>query len=165
MPNAKLSRDRILLGSIVTIQLVFSGFYIFDLGSEVLGWRSVPLSWEFREAVQLITIAALLLGSTLGIVAYANLARSHRILERKMLIARNDFHELIQKCFRVWGLTPSEREVGLFILKGLSNAEIAAVRGKSIGTVKAQVNAVFRKAGANGRAQLISLFMEDLIAD
>jgi len=154
-----------LLGSIVAIQLIFSGFFIFDLGSEVLGLRSIPLSWEFREAVQLITIAALLLGSLLGVIAFRNLARAHKEMDRKMLVARHAFHELIQKCFCEWGLTPSERDVGLFVLKGLSNAEIAEVRGKSIGTVKAQVNAVFRKAGANGRTQFISLFMEELMTD
>ena len=165
MPKHKPRVDQILLGSIVAIQLVFSGFFIFDLGSEVLGWRKVTLSWEFHEAVQLITIAALLLGSLLGVIAYRNLARQRKEMRRQMLVARNAFHELIQQNFKEWGLTPSERDVGLFILKGLSNTEIAEVRGKSIGTIKAQVNAVFRKAGASGRTQLISLFMEDLIAD
>jgi len=165
MPKHKPRPDQILLGSIVAIQLLFSSFFIFDLGSEVLGWRQVTLSWEFHEAVQLITIAALLLGSLLGIIAYRNLARQRKEIRRQMLVARTSFHELIQQNFKDWGLTPSERDVGLFILKGLSNAEIAEVRGKSIGTIKAQVNAVFRKAGANGRSQLISLFMEDLMAD
>jgi DNA-binding CsgD family transcriptional regulator len=165
MRKFKPRTDQILLGSIVVLQLVFSGFFIFDLGSEVMGWRAVPMSWEFHEAVQLITIAALLLGAILGLIAFRNLARQRREMARQLLIARNAFHELIQQSFIEWGLTPSEREVGLFVLKGLSNAEIAEVRGKSIGTVKAQVNAVFRKAGANGRTQFITLFMEELIAD
>ncbi|NOR63791.1 MAG: hypothetical protein GQ535_15030 [Rhodobacteraceae bacterium] len=96
MPNLKLRRDRALLGSIVAIQFIFSGFFIFDLGSEILGLRSVPLSWEFREAVQLITIAALLLGSILGIIAFRNLAREHKEMDRKMLVIRSAFFELIQ---------------------------------------------------------------------
>lgn len=149
----------------MVLQLVFSSFFIFDLGSEVLGWRTVTLSWEFHEAVQLVTIAALLLGSALGIIAFRNLAKQRREMARQMLVARNAFHELIAQSFTEWGLTPSERDVGLFILKGLSNTEIAELRGKSIGTIKAQVNAVFRKAGANGRTQFISLFMEELLAD
>jgi len=84
---------------------------------------------------------------------------------RKVLVAQNAFHELIEQNFKEWGLTPSEHDVGMLILKGLSNTEIAEMRGKSIGTIKAQVNAVFRKAGANGRTQLISMFMLDLMAD
>ncbi len=165
MSRFKPKTDQIILGSIVMLQLVFSGFFIFDLGSDVFGWRQVPLSWEFHEIVQIITIFALLLGAVLGIVAFRNLARQRREMARQLLVARNAFHELIQQSFKEWGLTRSEREVGLFVLKGLSNAEIAEVRGKSIGTIKAQVNAVFRKAGANGRTQFISLFMDELIAD
>ncbi len=165
MPKSKPRTDQILLGSIVALQLLFSGFFIFDLSADVFGWRKEAMSWEFHEAVQIITILALLLGSALGIIAFRNLARQRREMDRQMLVARSSFHELIQQSFKEWGLTPSERDVGLFMLKGLSNAEIAEVRGKSIGTIKAQVNAVFRKAGANGRTQLISLFMEELIAE
>ncbi|HLS58150.1 MAG TPA: helix-turn-helix transcriptional regulator, partial [Paracoccaceae bacterium] len=60
-------------------------------------------------------------------------------------------------------LTPSERDVAWFTLKGLSIAEIARMRQTSEGTVKAQSNAIYRKAGVSGRAQLLSLFIEDLI--
>lgn len=165
MPKSKPRTDQILLGSIVALQLVFSGFFIFDLSADVLGWRKTAMSWEFHEAVQIITILALLLGSALGIIAFRNLARQRKEMDRQLLIAKSAFQDLITQSFDEWSLTPSERDVGLFILKGLSNAEIAEVRGKSIGTIKAQVNAVFRKAGANGRTQLISLFMEELIAD
>ncbi|MEM9269998.1 MAG: LuxR C-terminal-related transcriptional regulator, partial [Pseudomonadota bacterium] len=48
---------------------------------------------------------------------------------------------------------------------GLSNAEIAALRNTSEGTVKAQGNAIYRKAGVTGRPQLLSLFLEDLLDD
>jgi len=33
------------------------------------------------------------------------------------------------------------------------------------GTVKAQTNAIYRKAGVSGRPQLLSLFIEDLMDD
>lgn len=61
------------------------------------------------------------------------------------------------------GLTPAERDVALFALKGFSLAEIAAFRATSEGTVKAQTNAIYRKAGVSGRTQLLSLFVDDLI--
>ncbi len=164
-PRSKNRYDKIILGSIVALQLLFSMFFIFDLGADIFGLRKTPLSWEFREMVQIITIIALLLGSLLGFIAFRNLSRQQRDMARQMLVARKAFYELMWKNFDDWGLTPSERDVGLFVMKGLSNAEIAEVRGKSIGTVKAQVNAIFRKAGANGRTQLISQFMEDLIGE
>ena len=54
-------------------------------------------------------------------------------------------------------------DAALFAIKGLSIQDIAAVRETSEGTVKAQTNAIYRKAGVSGRSQLLSLFIEDLI--
>jgi DNA-binding NarL/FixJ family response regulator len=45
----------------------------------------------------------------------------------------------------------------------MSTAEIATLRNTSEGTVKAQTNAIYRKAGVTGRPQLLSLFIEDLM--
>ena len=53
--------------------------------------------------------------------------------------------------------------MALFAIKGMSTPEIAALRNTSEGTVKAQTNAIYRKAGVTGRPQLLSLFIEDLI--
>ena len=58
-----------------------------------------------------------------------------------------------------------EADVALFAIKGLSTAEIAALRQTSEGTVKAQTNAIYRKAGVSGRSQLLSLLIEDLMRD
>jgi DNA-binding NarL/FixJ family response regulator len=56
-----------------------------------------------------------------------------------------------------------ERDVALFAIKGMTTAEIAQWRDTSEGTVKAQTNAIYRKAGVTGRPQLLSLFIEDLM--
>jgi hypothetical protein len=55
--------------------------------------------------------------------------------------------------------------VALFAIKGLSTADIARMRSSSEGTVKAQTNAIYRKAGVSGRPQLLSLFIEELMQD
>jgi DNA-binding CsgD family transcriptional regulator len=73
--------------------------------------------------------------------------------------------DLLEERFVEWGLTPSERDVALFAIKGLSTAEIATLRSTSEGTVKAQTNAIYRKAGVSGRSQLLSLFIDDLMRD
>ncbi len=51
-------------------------------------------------------------------------------------------------------LTPSERQVALAVLAGLSNADIARMRGSSPRTVANQVAAIFRKLGVRSRAEL-----------
>jgi DNA-binding CsgD family transcriptional regulator len=65
--------------------------------------------------------------------------------------------------FERWGLSPAEREVALLLVKGLSSQEIATVRATSERTVRQQSQAVYRKAGLAGRAELAAFFLEDLL--
>jgi DNA-binding CsgD family transcriptional regulator len=58
-----------------------------------------------------------------------------------------------------WGLTAAESEVALFILEGHGYKEIARRRGTSERTVRQQAQAVFRKAGLEGRAELAAFFL------
>ena len=155
----------LFLAAIVFLQVGFSLFYIVDMSMEIFGIRKVAVSWEFREIVQLVTIVGLLLGAFLGIVVLKNISENVREVDNRMLAASGQFHELMASRFEEWGLSPSEKDVALFTLKGLSNSEIAEARGKSVGTIKAQCNAIYQKAGVKGRTQLISLFIEDLFEE
>jgi DNA-binding CsgD family transcriptional regulator len=99
----------------------------------------------------------------LGAVALYRFARDRRRAEEKLRRASGAFMELLDERFVDWGLTVSERDVALFAIKGMSTPEIAALRNTAEGTVKAQTNAIYRKAGVSGRPQLLSLFIEDLM--
>ena len=57
-------------------------------------------------------------------------------------------------------LTVREREVAALVCKGESNKEIAAHLGKSVLTVKAQLQSIYGKMGTDGRGRLISLLFE-----
>jgi DNA-binding CsgD family transcriptional regulator len=71
--------------------------------------------------------------------------------------------EGIDRQFAHWGLTIAEREVGLFILKGMSYKEIAILRDVSEKTVRQQAHSIFRKGKLSGRAALSAFFLEDLL--
>lgn len=62
-----------------------------------------------------------------------------------------------------WGLTEAEKEVSFLLLKGLSNKEIAEVRGTSTQTIRSQTNAIYTKSGLSGRSELSAFFLEDLL--
>ena len=51
-------------------------------------------------------------------------------------------------------LTEAEREVVEFVLKGLSTAEIASLRGVSDSTVSNQLSGLYRKLGVGSRGEL-----------
>ncbi|HET6614133.1 MAG TPA: helix-turn-helix transcriptional regulator [Kofleriaceae bacterium] len=53
------------------------------------------------------------------------------------------------------GLTAAERAVYELLVRGDSNAEIAAARNSAVRTVANQVRAIYRKLGVRGRSALV----------
>lgn len=90
--------------------------------------------------------------------------RQHKINDQ-IRVASGEFTEVIQTLFDEWKLTPSEKDVAIFLIKGLSFPEIAEARNAKEGTVKAQSNAVYRKAGVNGARELLALLFDELLSD
>ena len=71
-------------------------------------------------------------------------------------------HE-VENQFNDWSLTPSEKEVALFMLKGLSTQEIAAARNTKEKTVRQQASAVYAKSQLEGRYALAAWFFEEYL--
>lgn len=69
----------------------------------------------------------------------------------------------IEQQFRRWSLTPAESEVGMLLLKGLSQKEIASVRAVSERTIREQCTSIYAKASVDGRSQFAAFFLEDLL--
>ncbi len=69
----------------------------------------------------------------------------------------------IDRQFAAWGLTPTEREVALLLLKGFGHKQIAGTTGRSERTVRQHAVSVYQKAGLGGRAELAAFFLQDLI--
>jgi DNA-binding NarL/FixJ family response regulator len=61
-----------------------------------------------------------------------------------------------------WGLTPTEREVAVHLLKGQGHKQIAAATGRSERTVRQHAVAVYEKSGLGGRAELAAFFLDGL---
>jgi DNA-binding CsgD family transcriptional regulator len=160
-----LGRGRIALVLVVAVQGLCSLFFIWDILAGIFGLRSTPISWEARELIEIGAAIGLVLGVVLGAGLLVRTVRHNRRIEGQLRRASTAFAELMEERFVEWGLTPSERDVAWFTIKGLTLAEIARLRNTSEGTVKAQSNAIYRKAGVGGRTQLLSLFIEDLMSE
>lgn len=147
----------------LVVQVVSALLVIANVGFSILG--AAPMAWIVYELTELLAVLGLVLGMALGAVALrASLLRAQEA-EKRLRAAQAAFADLLAQRFAAWGLTPAERDVALFAIKGLSTAEIAGLRGTSEGTVKAQTAAIYRKAGVAGRPQLLSLFIEELVGD
>ena len=156
-------RASLVVFAILVVQAACAFFFVSDILFSVLGIYAHPIAWQTREYIEIGAALGLVLGVLLGAIALQRLMRDRRRAEEKVRRASGAFMDLLQEKFGDWGLTPSERDVALFAIKGMSTAEIAGLRNTAEGTVKAQTNAIYRKAGVSGRPQLLSLFIEDLM--
>ncbi|GLQ35751.1 LuxR family transcriptional regulator [Amylibacter marinus] len=147
----------------LALQLLLAAAFIYQFASEVLGLRSTALPWEWHEVIEISALIGLLMGAFATILVLRDTLKRNRRVENQLLMISGDFANLLMEKFTRWGLTKSEREVALLTLKGFSVAEIATLRGKSQGTIKAQNAAVYKKAGVTSRTQLLLIFIEDLI--
>jgi len=151
--------------AILVVQVLSAFFFIADILSSYVSLWSGPLAWEYRELLEIGAALGLFLGVVLGAWSLWWAHRSRQRAEERLRRASGAFMDLLRERFAEWGLTPAEADVALFAIKGMSTAEIAALRQTSEGTVKAQTNAIYRKAGVTGRPQLLSLFIDDLMRD
>jgi DNA-binding CsgD family transcriptional regulator len=155
------SRKRVLL-VLISAQLLFSLLLLSEIASYyVVGYANIP--WDLVEIYEIIEVVSAFSGIAISISLILMLTRRNDRIELQLQAASGAFHALMREQFSRWALTDSETEVALFTIKGMSNSEIAQLRGTSEGTIKAQSNAIFRKAGVKNRAQLLGLFVEDLI--
>lgn len=155
--------DRWLIKSALAVQGACTVFFVADILSSYIGFSSKPIAWKLREMIEVGAAIGLLLGFLLGMVALTRTQKRRRDAEARLKRAASAFMDVVETDFNEWGLTPAERDVALFLIKGLTVPEIAAMRSTSEGTVKAQTNAIYRKAGVGGRSQLLSLFIDELM--
>jgi DNA-binding CsgD family transcriptional regulator len=148
---------------ILIVQSLCAVFFVSDIVLSVFGVPVDPIPWRYRELMEIGAAFGLILGMFLAAISLRAALKRTRTAEAALRVASGAFMELVNERFDEWGLTPAEKDVALFALKGLSLADIARVRDTSPGTVKAQTNAIYRKAGVSGRPQLLSLFVEDLM--
>lgn len=112
--------------------------------------------WEF------FILGFLLVGLFVLAKEFRSLASYSGEIEKKLRTASGAFNEFIEVRYDEWNLSPTERATARLLLKGCSNQEISDVRGVALGTVKAQTNAIYTKSGCGGKAQLLSVLLEEL---
>ena len=135
-------------------------FFVGDAIADVMaGDIGAHLYFEMLVAV------ALAMGVGLGALALRQTLDEMRAQDVALASARGALGDVIAAQFTDWGLTPAERDVAFLALKGLDVAEIADLRGRAAGTVRAQLTRIYSKAGVSGRAQFAAWFVEDLLGE
>lgn len=154
---------RSIVWIIVVLQVVCAAVFIASLANSIFGLTTRPLAWEIIEALEILASIGLVLGAVLGVWTMRAARVQSRRAEDALRSTSGAFADVIESRINGWGLSPAERDVAWLLIKGFSTAEVADIRGKREGTIKAQSTAIYRKAGVSSRAQLLAGLVEDLL--
>jgi DNA-binding CsgD family transcriptional regulator len=160
---------RVLLAIVLTATIVGGGFDLF---------LDSPTSWNSPHVVYEVLL--LLLALITMVLLWRGWWRSAHTLRqtRHVLAARAAERDAwrasaeaalaglgraIDERFAAWRLTPVEREVALFLLKGHSHKQIAYTTGRSERTIRQHAVSVYEKSGLSGRAELAAFFLEGVL--
>ncbi len=155
-------RRPLFLILLMVLQFACVIFFAWDVFTDLPADGTIH--WDDTHLIaEALATVVLVLGIVIEWQYMGQLLRRQAEAERALNVAAGHLHELIEQYFNDWNLTPSEADVAMFALKGASIQEIAEMRGSKEGTIKAHLNGIYRKAGVSGRAQLLSLLVEDLM--
>lgn len=152
-----------VIAVVLVVQAVCAFFFVSQIVVSLFGLPIGPINWTLYELMEVGAAVGLILGVLIAALAIRQSRAQTKRAEVALRAASGAFMDVLQERFDEWNLTPAESDVALFAIKGMSTAEIAALRETSEGTVKAQTNAIYRKAGVSGRPQLLSLFIDELM--
>lgn len=155
-------RQAFPLVALIVFQTFLWVVFVLDAGTDMVAlWPNMVSDWHMIPEIG--ATFGLMLAIVFEIGVLLRMLRRQASLEQGLRVAAGALAQIMEEYFRDWGLTPSEQDIAAFAIKGFSIAEIAELRGSAEGTVKTHLNAIYRKAGVAGRAQLVSLLVEDLL--
>ena len=153
-----------VLWSLFALQGICCAYFLMDITWDLLWPTSFNLLADSDVLEALVTIALFFGLAFTGNELRQILTRQNQ-LEDQIKVASGAFSEVMEARFKDWALTSAEREIAILAIKGFSIAEMADLRETKQGTVKAQCAAVYKKADVTGRLQLLSVFLDDLMAE
>ena len=148
------------------------------VGGAIDLYFDAPDSWWSAHVIYEVTLIAVAVATSIVLwrgwwysrrslveaeAALASHAAEREAWRASAAAALADFARAVDDRFAAWGLTPTERDVALRLLKGHSHKQIAFETGRSERTVRQHAVAVYHKSGLSGRAELSAFFLEDLL--
>ena len=160
-PGKTKERRATILAGLILLQALCALFFIGDV---IEDFREDGHLDNPHLLLESVAAAALIAGVVFLMIELRGLLSRMSDMQIGLEIAHGHLAEVIENFFDEWNLTIAERDVAIMILKGLDNDAIARVRNTASGTVRAQATNIYSKSATDGRAQFISVFVEELMA-
>ncbi len=151
---------------------LFACFFIVDIFFDLK--EGIPFSHVLHEVVLFVLATSAIVWQIKIIISknvYINslsaelleTKKSYQDWKAKAHASSHELSRLIEDQFASWGLSESEKDVALLLIKGFSMKEIADVRQTHEKTVRQQATSIYKKSGLSGRQELAAFFLEDML--
>jgi DNA-binding CsgD family transcriptional regulator len=160
--SALMSRDFLTLWVGLALSTICTAFFAMDVAGDLLFDNDFP-GGKLHLGLEIFVVIISVSAFSFHILELSRLVRKHKKINTQVRIASGEFADVIEELFVSWQLTPAERDVAMLLVKGLSFGGIAESRNAKEGTVKAQANAIYRKASVSSRHELVALFLDELL--
>lgn len=166
------SIQKLILTLFFIIFTLYSAYEVFEELTDFSDGETLAQAWVEIGIVFLSLAGLIYFAYIIKVQAREKLKLSDNLaVVRKQLESSNvrlqdgkkEYQKVIQWQFSEWGLSPSEQEIALLMLKGLSVKEISESRNTHEKTVRKQASAIYEKSGLGGRHELSAWFFEDLL--
>ena len=135
-------------------------FFVYDI---VADWLYEEEYGSVHFVIELIVFFGVSVALVIGVRDLRRLrARLSRETQRNKLFTA-ELMESINHQMDTWGLTPSEKDVAWFIIKGHRFSEIAEARGVKENTARLQASSIYSKAGVSGRVEFVAEIFQPLL--
>jgi DNA-binding NarL/FixJ family response regulator len=148
---------------LIAAQAICAAFFLWDVGQD-FNESGITLASNAYGILELFAAVLLVAAIIFELRYLQHILRRNSFLEENMSLAALAMHDIVKHMFSQWDLTKTEDEVGMLMVKGFSISEIARIRGSAEGTIKAHLNAIYRKSGTSSRAEVLSLLIDPLMA-
>jgi DNA-binding CsgD family transcriptional regulator len=146
----------------LALSTVCTAFFAIDVAGDMLFDGHFP-GGNLHHLLEIFVVIVSASALTYHVFEISKFFTKHEKISNQMRVASGEFADVLEELFATWQLTPAERDVAMLLVKGVGFKELADLRNAKEGTVKAQANAIYRKAGVSGRHELVALFLDELL--
>jgi DNA-binding NarL/FixJ family response regulator len=141
------------------VLLAAAAFFAYDIGRDAF----VLAEWDLHLLAETLIFAAVLTALALDLRRMVAMRRQLAMRDERIARLSGELQQIMEQKFDAWGLSPSEADVALLLIKGLSMREISQGRNVKEKTVRAQASSIYAKSSCPGRHELAAHFIEDLL--
>ncbi|MBL7664279.1 MAG: hypothetical protein JNM93_04045 [Bacteriovoracaceae bacterium] len=85
------------------------------------------------------------------------------VWRKKTRSLSQQFIKAIEDQLKEWGLSHTENDIALLLIKGMSSKDIATLRNVTEKTIRAHSSAIYRKSGLKNRYELAAYFVDNFL--